>query len=82
MQNKDQTNKELTLILLYLNSWHEKHLDDDTKRSWKGYDFNILDALSEENFIYSSKKAKSVYLNKQGIQKAEELLEKYGIGPA
>ena len=34
--------KELTLILLYLTSWEEKNIPGEMRRSWKGYDFDIL----------------------------------------
>ena len=36
--------KELTLLLAYLTSWNEKDrlLKQEFKKSWKGYDFNIL----------------------------------------
>ena len=31
--------KELTLLLLYLNSWIEKESYGEFYRAWKGYDF-------------------------------------------
>lgn len=70
--------KELTLLLLYLTSWEESAgLSEKVKRSWKGYPFEILDELNDEELIYGSKRAKSVYLTKEGIKKAEELMQKY-----
>ena len=45
--------KELTLLLLYLNSWVEKEPYGEFHRAWKGYDFDILNAL-EESFMISS----------------------------
>lgn len=46
-------------------------------RSWKGYPFEILDQLREEDCITGSKSAKSVYLTKKGTTKAKELMVKY-----
>lgn len=72
--------KELTLLLLYLNSWVEKEPYGEFCRSWKGYDFDILNALENENLIGgSTHKAKSTYLTEDGVKKAKELMEKYNI---
>ena len=75
----DQVVKELTLLLLYLNSWTEKGFPDNCRRSWKNHDFDILDTLADEELISDSKRAKSVYLYEDGITTARELLNKYGI---
>lgn len=60
----EQKIKELTLMLLYLTSWTEKDsFGDEHIRAWEGYDFDILNLLSEENLIGgSSYKSKSTYL--------------------
>lgn len=72
--------KELTLLLLYLNSWVEKETYGEFRRSWKGYDFDILNTLEDENLIGgSTHKAKSTYLTEDGVKKAKELMEKYNI---
>lgn len=71
--------KELTLLLLYLNSWVEKEPYGEFHRAWKGYDFDILNALEEENLIGGSYKAKSTYLTEEGVEKAKELIKKYDI---
>lgn len=73
--------KELTLLLLYLTSWKEKDpFGDEYMRAWKGYDFDILNKLQDENLIGGSKyKAKSTYLTDSGVEKAKELMEKYNI---
>ncbi len=71
--------KELTLLLLYLTSWKEDELPMEIRRSWKGYPFEILDKLTEEDFIQGSKKAKSVYVTEEGISYAKQLIEKYNI---
>ncbi|QOR34849.1 transposase [Clostridium sp. 'deep sea'] len=71
--------KELTLMLLYLTSWQENEYGFKYTRSWKGYNFNILDKLYEQDYIAGSKRAKSVGITEEGIEKARQLLKKYGI---
>ena len=74
----NQAVKELTLMLLYLTSWTEKDLRE-VQRSWKGYDFDILNELADEGLISDSKRSKSVYLFGDGVEKANTLLKKYGL---
>lgn len=72
--------KELTLLLLYLTSWTEKGPYGDVQRAWKGYDFDILNKLEEEDMIGGeTHRAKSTYLTESGIEKAKELMKKYNI---
>ena len=66
-------------MLLYLNSWEEGEPGYKYRRSWKGYDFDDLNALAEEELIIDSHKAKSVALSAEGEEKALELLRKFGI---
>lgn len=71
---------ELTLLLLYLTSFEEnKILGETTLRSWKGYPFDTLNKLSDNNLIFFSNRAKSVYLTENGIKLAQKLLQKYTI---
>ncbi len=79
MDNIREKVKELTLALLYLTSWEEKEYGESHQRSWKGYPFEILDELNDEGLIYGSKRAKSVYINKEGIKKALDILKAYEI---
>lgn len=69
--------KELTLLLLYLTSWNESDLPEETRRSWKGYPFKTLNELSNEDFIRGSFRSKSVYFTDAGIMEAKKLMEKY-----
>jgi len=73
-----QTIKDLTIMLLYLTSWTEKE-PYDYQRSWKGYNFDILNELADDGVISDSKRAKSVVLYEDGIVMAKELLVKYGV---
>lgn len=49
----DQAMKELTMVLLYLSRFTEQDRFSDSKDfyAWKGYDFDILNELDEENCI-------------------------------
>jgi hypothetical protein len=75
---KDQID-ELTLLLLYLTSFKEDYGLSEAQRSWKGYPFESLNELSENDFIRDSKRSKSVYLTEKGIEQAKDLMEKYNI---
>lgn len=69
--------KELTLLLLYLTSWKENDLLGEMRRSWKGYPFEVLNELTDEDMIRGSIRSKSVYLTEAGIKEAKELVRKY-----
>lgn len=69
--------KELTLLMMYLQSWKERM--ETLPRSWKGYDFDILNELSDEGLTIDSKREKSVLLTEEGVSRAKEIAEKYGI---
>lgn len=71
--------KELTLMLLYLNSWEENEFGMKYRRSWKGFDFDILNELSDEGLIGGNYKSKSVSIGDEGVEKAKELLEKFKL---
>lgn len=79
-----QTIKELTMILMYLTSFSEydKFLDKELSYAWKGYNFNVLNELDEENYINQgdrTSRSKKVFLTFAGQNYAKELLAKYGI---
>ena len=71
--------KELTLILLHLSSWEENEFGMKYHRSWKGYDFGILNELVDEDLIRGGHRSKSVMITDEGVKKAKELLKLYGI---
>ena len=69
--------EDLTLFLLYVQSWREKVAESIyVPRSWKGYDFNVLDRLAQKGYIAGSRKAKSVILTDEGVKRVEELKRK------
>lgn len=64
----------LTLVLLYLGSWQEGEGDFFARRSWKGYNFDCLDFLTDNGFIYGNKRNKSVYFTDEGVAAARRML--------
>lgn len=70
MEQQEQISK-LTLLLLFLTSWQEK----EVQRSWKGYDFDVLNKLEEDGLIVQSKTARSVYFTKEGLEAAMKIRE-------
>ncbi|MGN0613182.1 MAG: DUF6429 family protein [Porcipelethomonas sp.] len=46
------------------------------KTCWKGYSFDIINKLIDENYLYFSK-GKSVSLTLEGKKLAEKLIDKY-----
>lgn len=73
------TIEELTLLLMYLTSWKEGKKPDDCTKSWKGYDFDVINELIDKEFINGNYRSKSVYFTEDGINKAKELMKKYII---
>ncbi|GEM05672.1 hypothetical protein HMI01_26600 [Halolactibacillus miurensis] len=67
----------MSLLLLYLTSWEEEGLPEGFKRSWKGYPFEVLDALSADDLIRGGHRSKSVYLTENGVNEAKQLIKKY-----
>ena len=73
--------KELTLLLAYLTSWNERDrlFKQEFKKSWKGYDFDILNKLNEEEYIYQENKKKYFIWEEKGMDEAKRLIKKYKI---
>ena len=76
--------KELTVMLMYLSRFSERDRFSDSKDyyTWKGYDFDILNSLDNDDFIRQGShpsRSKSVYITDSGIAFAKKLLDKYGI---
>lgn len=72
--------KELNLLLLYLSGWEEESRREPGKkiiRSWKGYLFEVLNELQDDDYIYQIKDGKSVIFKDEGVKKAKELKEKF-----
>lgn len=81
----EEIKEELTLLLMYLTSWEEKGFirdeNDEIKESkvktcWKGYSFDVINKLTDENYLYFSK-GKSITLTPAGEELAKKLMDKY-----
>lgn len=87
MSNKipyTQAIEELTLMLMYLTREQDNNeFCRYRELSWKGYDFNTLNKLENDESIYQPRERKGyekyLYLTEQGRIKAKELLKKYGF---
>ncbi len=78
MNTHKQLTKDLSLILMYLLSFEES--DEDLRKTWKKYDYNIINDLSSENLIINmSRRTQSLYLTDEGIKKAKSLIKKYNL---
>ena len=73
--------KELTIILMYLSRFNESNrFDSKMDMAWKGYDFNIINEMDDEDYIrQGSYRSKSVAITEEGIKLARNLLNKYNI---
>jgi len=56
--------------------------DGSGVRTWKGMDWDVMDLLFDRGWIHDPKsKAKSVVVTEEGIEKAEQFLQRYfGVG--
>jgi len=90
-QMSKDTIKELTLMLMYLSSWEESLVPGLRRKPdrtgiyskahicWKGYDFDILNELTDEGLVNAGGRSKSASFTDEGEAKALELLKQYGI---
>ena len=87
-----ETIRELTLMLMYLTSWEEhdtpglravkkKELAQYplVRRCWKGYDFSLLNALSDEGLVNAGGRSCPAQITPEGEAEARRLLKQYGI---
>jgi hypothetical protein len=65
---------KVVLALLYLTSFQEGEI----KRSWKSYDWSVMDHLHEKGYISDPKnKNKSVVFSELGEEQGKLLVSKY-----
>lgn len=61
---------EVTLALLYLTTFKDKH----GLRAWKSHDWDVLNRLHERGYIHDPvSKAKSVMLTDEGAERSKRL---------
>ena len=80
----EQAIEELSLMLIYLTRAQDSNeFCRYRELSWKGYDFDTLGKLENDEQIYQPKNSrgyeKYLYLTEQGRMKAKELLKEYGL---
>ncbi|NLP18703.1 MAG: transposase [Firmicutes bacterium] len=73
--------RELTMILMYLSRFNDRNrFGPEMDRTWKGYDFEVIDELDKEgNIMQGSHRSKSVYITDKGMELARALMNKYNI---
>ncbi|MDY5679022.1 MAG: DUF6429 family protein [Candidatus Methanomethylophilaceae archaeon] len=74
----DSTYDDLVLMMLYAKSWEEKY-SQGYRSSWKGFDFDSLNRLEAKELITGNHRNKSTALTPEGVEKAKELLRRYGF---
>lgn len=79
--NPENAIKELTMVLMYLTRFNESdRFGSKLDISWKGYDFDVIDELDEEDYIrLGNHRSKSVAITEAGIKLSQSLLNKYNI---
>ncbi|MDF2546324.1 MAG: transposase [Anaerosolibacter sp.] len=79
--NQKKAIKELTILLMYLTRFNERdRFGSSLDIAWKGYDFDIINELDEEDYIRQGRhRSKSVAITEEGMKLAKELLLKYNI---
>jgi hypothetical protein len=71
--------EDLTLLVIYLSSWDEEVAPGHTVcRAWKGYLFEVLNALEEKGYISLTRRARSMTLTEEGVVRAQEIEARYG----
>lgn len=75
--SKEETIRELTIALMYLNRFSDQEGRPFNLLAWKGYEFDTINRLDEEDVIRNCNKY--VYLLPKGIREARDILKKYGI---
>lgn len=76
--------RELTMMLIYLSRFKQggRFARAEDFYAWKGYNFDVLNELSDADYINQGERpsrSKLVYITDNGIEKAKELLNKYGV---
>lgn len=73
--------KELTMALIYLSRRRDTRFGEDVLfEAWKGYEFDVLNELQDENYlIRRGRGSKSVLIAGEGLDYAKQILEKYNI---
>ena len=82
--NAHDAMRELIVMLIYLSRFSQGEKFDETTDFYarKGYNFDILNELSDADYIRQGShpsRSKSVYITESGMEQAQKLLARYGI---
>lgn len=79
-KTREQAIEELSLMLLYLTRFQDNNeFCRYMETSWKGYDFDALNHLEDEELLYQPKRSKCAYLTEAGKKQARKLLQEYHL---
>ena len=75
---------DLTLALLYLTRFPDREGNHFDEITWKGYDFDALERLDKENYIFDPKNkrgggSKYAYLTEKGRIRAKSILNEFDL---
>ena len=77
---REQAIEELTTMLVYLTRFQQSNeYCRYIENSWKGYDHDTIEALSEKDILYLPPKSSCIYMTEDGKAAARKLLEEYGL---
>lgn len=76
----ERIQEELVIMSMYFSCRREKNkfVEGFLYRVWRTYEFDILNRLTENEYLQPSR-CKSVYFTDKGIEYAKKLLKRYGI---
>ena len=70
----------MTMMLVYLTRFQESNeYCRYIENSWKQYDYDTIEALTEREMLYLPPKSWYIYMTEQGKAEARRLLKEYGI---
>jgi hypothetical protein len=74
MEVNEEKVDDMVLALLYLTTFEDK----PRLRAWKGHNWDALNRLHQKGYISDPvTKAKSVLLTEVGVERSQDLFEKY-----
>lgn len=79
-KSREQAIEELSLMLMYLTRFQDNNeFCRYMEISWKGYDFDTLNKLEQDDLLWQPRKSKCVYLTESGKERARALLQEYDL---
>ena len=80
MDNQAYVIKDLTIILIFLTRFKDKgRFASIYEEAWKGYSFDVINELAEDEYLINSRSSKKVCITDKGKELAESLIKKYRL---